>query len=111
MKNQKFFRGQRVRVADDLGSMLRHFQSGCDAIVVGSYTGCDAIVVGSYTDQYGSAAGEDPEYTLLLKDDGVMDTVSWYEESQLTLVSDDRVRGEEILQRHKKGDDSWLSEK
>ncbi|KKM89177.1 hypothetical protein LCGC14_1251150, partial [marine sediment metagenome] len=24
MKDQKFFRGQRVRVADDLGSMMSH---------------------------------------------------------------------------------------
>ncbi len=31
MKEQKFFRGQRVRVADDLGEMMEHFQSGCDA--------------------------------------------------------------------------------
>jgi len=102
MKNQKFFRGQRVRVADDLGSMMRHFTSGCDA-----------IVVGSFSDQISSTSGADEEsYTLLLKnEDGTTGTASWYEESQLTLVSDDRIRGEEILQKHKKGDDSWLSEK
>ena len=102
MKDQKFFRGQRVRVADDLGSMMSHFTSGCDA-----------IVVGSFSDQIFCRRGADEEsYTLLLKDeDGTMGTVSWYKESQLTLVSDNRIRGEEILQKHKKGDDSWLSEK
>ncbi len=109
MKNQKFFRGQRVRVADDLGSMMRHFTSGCDA-----------IVVGSFSDQMSRISGADMDivkeieesYTLLLlkSEDGTMSTASWYEESQLTLVSDDRIRGEEILQKHKHGDNSWLSE-
>lgn len=101
MKEQKFFRGQRVRVADDLGKTMRHFTSGCDA-----------IVVGSFSDRVFSSGDDEESYTLLLKEeDGTMDTVSWYKESQLTILSIDRVRGEEILQKHKRGDDSWLSEK
>lgn len=37
MNEQKFFRGDLVQIADDLGASMRHFKKGCQAIVIGSY--------------------------------------------------------------------------
>jgi len=68
--SQKFQRGDHVQVADDLGECMAHFQSGCEA-----------IVVGSYRDQYGGDTTD--IYTLFIKDSG---EVSWYQEPQLTLI-------------------------
>ena len=71
---QKFHRGDWVKIADDLGSTMRHFKAGCEA-----------IVIGSYKDQYG---GNDSEsYTLHIRDSG---KVSWYYGSQLTLIESAR---------------------
>jgi len=67
---QKFNKGDKVRVADDLGPTMKHFQSGMDA-----------IVIGSYKDKYG---GDDTEsYTIHIEGRG---TCSWYYEHQLTLI-------------------------
>ncbi len=68
---QKFKRGDKVRVADDLGGPMSHFRSGYDA-----------IVKGSYHDQFGH--GDHDEYTLMACDTG--SESSWYEEHQLTFL-------------------------
>ena len=69
-KGQKFPRGSRVRIVDDLGGHMSHFPSGCDATVM--YT---------YAHAYG---GNDvTRYCLSL--DGIGE-VSWYEEWQLTAL-------------------------
>lgn len=93
MKKQKFFRGQRVRIADDLGVAMSHFPSGRDA-----------IVVGSYSDLYhGSMSHRDHEYSLMLQeDDGTINTSSWYHEAQLAFVDKDREKGEKLLQLRRK---------
>jgi hypothetical protein len=70
MNTQKFQRGDLVRIADDLGPMMSH-----------STSGCDAIVVGSYRDQFGGPDSE--SYTLFLEDRGES---SWYYGDQLTLI-------------------------
>ncbi len=67
---QKFRRGDLVRIADDLGPHMPHFTKGVDA-----------IVLGSYADKYG---GKDRKsYSLLIHGVG---SLSWYDEWQLTLV-------------------------
>ncbi len=74
MRKQKYHNGDLVRVADDLGPTMKHFRSGCDA-----------IVVGSYKDEYGRASWDDsrePIYTLWMQGRG---TSAWYYEHQLTL--------------------------
>ena len=88
MNSQKFFRGQRVRIGD-----LTHgpYCYNCGQ-------GKEAIVVGSYSDLYGKQDGE-PGYSLFIPSEN--DTVSWYPESSLELVSDDRRAGEELIQKHK----------
>jgi uncharacterized protein YodC (DUF2158 family) len=71
---QKFFRGDLVRVAEDLGPMMSHFTGDCDA-----------LVLGSYNDQYGG--GNVDSYSLLLMPDNrQMYRCSWYHEHQLKLL-------------------------
>lgn len=73
---QKFMRGDRVHIAENLGSYMRHFPSGKDA-----------VVVGSYRDTYPRSCGPEPDgcntYTLRVLPEG---DVSWYYEHQLTLI-------------------------
>ena len=93
MSKQKFFRGQRVKICKDLGHGMGHFESDREA-----------IVIGSYGDQFGKTVGRGPEsYSLCVfgPRGGGGHHVSWYDEWQLTLVSDARREGEEILQRRK----------
>lgn len=75
MKKQKFFAGDRVRVADDLGPSRRHFRAGGEALV--EY---------SYYDKYGgSGSGRDKQtFSLLLMPE--MASCSWYYEDDLTLI-------------------------
>jgi len=71
-RGQKFPVGSRVRIADDLGSSMSHFQSGVNATVC--YT---------YAHAYG---GDDVKsYCLDIDDYG---KVSWYEEWQLTAIEE-----------------------
>lgn len=73
---QKFPNGSRVRIVDDLGSGMSHFQSGVNATVV--YT---------YAHAYG---GNDVKsYCLDIDDYG---QVSWYHEWQLTAIEGDNVQ-------------------
>lgn len=67
---QKFNKGDKVKVADDLGSSMSHFQSGMAA-----------IVTGSYKDQYGGS--DTKSYTIHIQGQG---ECSWYYENQLTLI-------------------------
>lgn len=99
--SQKYHHGDLVRVADNLGSSMSHFQSGCDA-----------IVVGSYLDQYGgNGSDNDKVYTLYFRGRG---TSSWYYEHQLALVEANRgdlLRSwkEEVEERNAKESDlDWI---
>lgn len=84
MSEQKFTRGNVVRVADDLGECMRHFRAGGEA-----------VVIGSYRDQYGGADEHSlKSYTLMFLDTGSRS--SWYDEHQLTLVD---VGGEHVIRR------------
>lgn len=70
LKKQKFRRGDLVRVAKDLGPMMAHFQSDCNA-----------IVIASYAEKYG---GDDThQYTIFVEGSG---ETSWYYEHQLTFI-------------------------
>lgn len=77
MSKQLFQRGDHIKIADDLGSSMAHFTGGVEA-----------IVIGSYTDQYGGIERGEHNYTLHLKGHG---RVSWYYESQLTLIEKNRM--------------------
>jgi len=69
-ENQKFNRGQRVKIADDLGSAMSYFRSGVEATV--RYT---------YAHAYG---GDDAKSYSLSFDDGR--SCAWYKEWQLTAI-------------------------
>src|SRR3990172_1644682 len=75
---QKFHKGDWVRVVKDLGSSMSHFESDCEA-----------IVIGSYADQYPQYDRLNThDYTIFLKGSG---QVSWYRENQLILIEAGRV--------------------
>ncbi len=72
-EGQKFPRGTRVRIADDLGKSMDHFLSGRNATV-------------KYT--YAHAFGGDHVKTYCLDIDDYGE-VSWYNEDQLTEITDE----------------------
>jgi hypothetical protein len=89
---QKFHKGDWVKVVKDLGPGMSHFESNCEA-----------IVIGSYADQYG---GEDyHSLTLFIKGRG---HESWYIESQLTLIEAARI---DLLEQWEKEKAAEIEEK
>ena len=71
---------------------MSHFKSGFNAIV--EYT---------YAQKYG---GDDiNSYSLIVLDENnsPINSISWYEEGQLTLISDDVVKGKEIIENYEFG--------
>lgn len=75
--SQKFHKGDHVRVAKDLGPSMSHFESNCEA-----------IVIGSYKDRYGGSGRNERQFTIHIKDRG---QTSWYYEEQLTLIETGRL--------------------
>jgi hypothetical protein len=76
MKEQKFFKGDLVQVADDLGASMRHFAKGCKAIVIGTYA------------EICSDDNDVDNYKLyILPNRG---SCAWYHEHQLTLIEPNR---------------------
>ena len=83
---QKFRRGDLVAVAKSLGPGMSHFESGADA-----------LILGSYADRYPEmATGADDRriYILLFAHNGC--EVAWYDERHLKFV---RHEGEEGIRR------------
>jgi len=71
-EGQKFPRGTRVRIADDLGETMSHFPSGLNATV-------------KYTSAHAFGSKHIDSYCLDIDDYG---EVSWYYEHQLTEITD-----------------------
>ena len=89
---QKFFRGHRVKIADELPWSMSHFPGA----------GKEAIVDHSASDRHLGARGRRlEEYGLLVKTDTGWTYSAWYDEEHLTLVDSDRDAGEQILQDYK----------
>jgi len=75
---QKFHKGDWVRVIKDLGSSMSHFESDCEA-----------VIIGSYADQYPQHDRTNThDYTIFIKGGG---QVSWYGENQLILIDAGRI--------------------
>ena len=88
----KFKRGSKVAVCKEMPSYMSHFENGFNAIV--EYT---------YAQKYG---GDDIDsYSLIVLDDNnePINSISWYEENQLTLISDDLAKGKEIIEKYEFG--------
>ena len=71
--NQKFQLGDLVRLTTDIPSFMSHFPGWGEL----------CVYAGSYHDKFGGIPEGDVSCTLLFPDRG---QVSWYRESQLTLV-------------------------
>lgn len=79
---QKFFKGDLVYIAGDLGPTMTHFPKGVDA-----------IVLYSYNERYDDGGRSRHQYSLFLLGDrhlGEYGENSWYYEDQLTLKDQDR---------------------
>ena len=76
MKKQKFFRGDLVQIADDLGRSMRHFEKGCQA-----------IVIGSYAELCSDKESVDDLCLYILPAEG---EISWYHSHHLTLIEPNR---------------------
>lgn len=95
---QKFKRGDYVKVAKNLGSSMSHFKSDCEA-----------IVCYSYKDEFG---GYDTQsYCIHIKGYG---EVSWYYEHQLELIEANRAdlleawKAEQEAERVQKSNLDWI---
>jgi hypothetical protein len=78
---QKFFKGDLVYIAGDLGPMMDHFPKGVDA-----------VVLYSYNEHYDGGRGKN-QYALFVlgnKNSNDYGESSWYYEDQLTLKDQDR---------------------
>lgn len=97
---QLFDHGDLVHIAEDLGPMMSHFTSGCEA-----------IVLGSYADQFGGDKRND--YQLYLRGHG---SAAWYYGQQLTLLERGRAdlleewRAEVAAEAAMRGDPDWIFE-
>jgi hypothetical protein len=98
---QKFHKGDWVRVAKDLGSTMSHFESDCEA-----------IVIGSYADQYPGFDSENThDFTIFIKGRG---QVSWYGGNQLILIETGRIdlleqwESEKAVEVKEKSDLDWI---
>jgi hypothetical protein len=99
---QRFNKGDWVRIAKDLGPSMRHFQADREA-----------IVIASYHEQFGGGEDQKQSYTLHLKGRG---RVSWYDEHQLTLIETGRHdklakwEAEEAAEATLKSSHDWIFE-
>jgi hypothetical protein len=75
---QKFFLGDRVRIAADLGPTMSHFDKDCEA-----------IVWYSYAEQYGGSGKDLDRFSLFILPNG--GSASWYYADQLTLIEPNRL--------------------
>lgn len=85
---QKFWRGMRVKISDEMPPSMFHFPKGIEAIIDGSYT------------DLCSSRGDDIYSLILLRDGKGYNSSAWYPESLLTLLDSDRDMGERIIQEY-----------
>jgi hypothetical protein len=88
---QKFLRGQRVRIDKVMPSCMSHFECNTDAII--SYT---------YAQKFGGNNIKSYNLMLINENDEPWNMVAWYEENQLTLISEDIKDGLEMIEKYAK---------
>ena len=83
MAKSKFKRGNLVRIADNLGESMFHFEKGCNAIITEAYKTHE-----TYYNNESNTCYEKPitEYAVMFPETG--NTSAWYHESQLSLIED-----------------------
>ena len=88
----KFARGSKVAVCKEMPRYMSHFRSGFNAIV--EYT---------YAQKYGGYDIDSYSLIVLNDNDEPINSIAWYEENQLTLISDDVNKGKEIIEKYEFG--------
>ena len=88
---QKFPRGARVHINQTLPKCMGHFIKDVDAII--EY---------SYEQKFRCGNHESYSLVLLNKDGKALNTVAWYDDANLTLVSDDIEEGLKIIEGYRK---------
>lgn len=94
---QKFKRGDKVRIAKNLGPFKQHFKNDCDA-----------IILSSYKDKYGGSGRDEKEYTVLFVDEGY--ECAWYEDDELTFIEHVGEHGIELVKNKRKKIDAVHSD-
>lgn len=84
---QKFGKNTFVKISDEMPSYMKHFESGINAIVAGTYS---QLHGGKKIDSYS---------LYLVRDSKVVNQCAWYEENQLTeLPFQDANKAEEMIE-------------
>ena len=88
---QKFPRGTFVRVAKNLPPYMNHFEK--DFIGVVEHT---------YGQKYGGGRNNYKEYCILMlnKQNKPINSISWYEEDQLTRVNTNTQHGKDLIEEY-----------
>jgi hypothetical protein len=82
VEKPKFKRGNLVRIDDDLGESMAHFEKGCDAIINSVHK-----AHGDYIDENNNRYTEYRyDYEVMFPDTG--NIAAWYYENQLTLIDE-----------------------
>ena len=81
MYTQKYVKYDLVHIVDELPETMSHFESGKEA-----------IIMGSYKDLYGGSSEQSPEYSIYIKERGEH---SWYPEN--TLIFEKHLDNEDLL--------------
>lgn len=90
--NQKFPRGARVKVSDNMPSYMSHFPKGFEAIVEYTY--------GQKFPQFDK--NDIDNYCLIVLDENgkPVNSIAWYHESQLTLINNNINEGLKIIESY-----------
>ena len=88
----KYARGTKISVCKEMPTSMSHFESGFNAIV--EYT---------YAQKYGGDDIDNYSLIVLNDKDEPINSISWYNENQLTLISDDVSKGKEIIEKYEFG--------
>ena len=91
-KKQKFPRGTMVKVDDEMPAIMAHFPCGFYGIV--EY---------SYRQEYGFGPAKSYSLIVLDKNNKPINSIAWYEEYQLLLVSDNIEAGLKLIEQYNYG--------
>ena len=90
---QKFGKLSFVKVCDEMPSHMRHFESGFDAIVCGTYS---QLYGGTNVNGYS---------LYMIRDGIIINRLAWYDEDQLTsLKNQDRDKAEQMIEDYNFGE-------
>lgn len=91
-ENQKFKRGFRIKVTENLPDSMSHFEKGFEGIV--KYT---------HAQQFGGENIDSYSILQLNKAGKPINSISWYKENQLTLINENIKEGLALIEEYKRG--------